>query len=482
MKYLVVLCAASLIAAPVQVALAAPASEGQPSGASQPPLRNGEGGGRGSVAQAATIRPGETLDIQIAGDTALSKNYTVDAAGQITLDLIGAVTVAGRTPAQVAADLQTRLSRFLKLRSVTVRPVAAAAQEVTVTGAVVTPGVVRLRPGSGLLDLLAMVGGLAPSADPSKATLVRRGEEKQLPLNIEALLKGDLAQNTPLSDGDIIQIPRRELASCQIFGEVRQPGTKAINGSPTILDAIMECGGFTERADRTRITITRKGLPEPIAIDLEQALAGDSGSLVTLQAGDVVQVGARLVVGVGGEVRTPGQFMVRAGGTLMEAISMAGGFGPDADRDAIQVTHRDGTTDTFKLSGVTTVVGGPELRQGDLLIVGRSQPQVVMVNGPVRAPGAVRYQKDMKLTELLMGVGLAETADWKKIRLVRGEGDKRQVIAFNLEAYLKNSKLENPALQPNDQVFVEMRRASNNRSVVRRLLEVMPLAGLFFRF
>ena len=127
MKYLVVLCAASLIAAPVQVALAAPAR---------------------AVAEVATIRPGETLDIQIAGDTALSKNYTVDAAGQITLDLIGAVTVAGRTPAQVAADLQTRLSRFLKLRSVTVRPVAAATQDVTVTGAVVTPGVVRLRPGS----------------------------------------------------------------------------------------------------------------------------------------------------------------------------------------------------------------------------------------------------------------------------------------------------------------------------------------------
>jgi protein involved in polysaccharide export with SLBB domain len=88
----------------------------------------------------------------------------------------------------------------------------------------------------------------------------------------------------------------------------------------------------------------------------------------------------------------------------------------------------------------------------------------------------------MKITDALMGSGgLQENARWKEIRVVRGgDEEKRQILVFNLEGYLKSPEKDNLALQPGDQIFVEARRQGNGKTVLQRLFEVLPLANLFF--
>jgi protein involved in polysaccharide export with SLBB domain len=280
---------------------------------------------------ASSIRVGDTLDVQVAGEPGLSKSYLVDAAGQITLDLVGTLVVTGRTTDQVVEELGRRLSRFLKLPpTVTVTASTPQRNEVIVTGEVVRPGTVKLRAGDTLLDALASVGGLGPNADVPRASLVRRGQMQPQPLMEEALLKGDLSHNMALVVGDIIQVPKREPASFQVMGEVKQPGTRLINGTATVLDAILAAGGLTERADRSQVTLTRRGQTEAIQIDLEQVLAGGNGANHALQAGDVLSVGSRMPIQVVGEVRTPGERLLRHGGTLMEAV-LRPGRGPSRD-------------------------------------------------------------------------------------------------------------------------------------------------------
>lgn len=460
MKFLAVFCALWLAAVP---ALAAPL---QPSSSSVP---------------SAVIRPGDTLEIQVASETGLSKSYTVDASGNITVEMVGQVPAAGRTADQLAQELRTRLGRFLKQPTLTVALSAPARQEVLITGEVLRPGAVKLRPGDGLLDALAIVGGLGPRADGTRATLVRRGQAQPQPINAELLLKGDLSQNLSLNDGDIIQVPKREAATYQVVGEVRQPGTRALDGTVRLLDAIVASGGLTDRADRSRVTLSRKDQKQSTLIDLDQVLAGDSSVNVTIQPGDLLSVGARSIIQVGGEVRTPGAQLLRNGGTLMEAILQAGGFGPDADRAAIQITHRDGKSETVTLAEVNGLIGGPALQAGDLVLVGHSKPQVVTVIGAVRTPGQMRYQSGMKITDALLASGLLESAQWKQIRVMRGEdGPGRKMLMFNLEAYLKAPQTANLPLQGGDQIFVEAQRRSGGPGGLQKLLQFLPLANLFF--
>jgi polysaccharide export outer membrane protein len=462
MKCLAVLCGMSLwlSAAPTFAAAGAPAAP--------------------ATAAPAAIRAGGMLDIRVAGEPTLTKSYAVDASGHISVDMVGQLTVAGRTPDQVAEELRTRLKEYVKDPVVTVAAVAPSQQVVIMTGDVMRQGPLQLRPGDGVLEALAAVGGLGPNADIARASLVRRGQPRPLPLSIEALMKGDLTQNTPLQDGDIVEIPHRQIPTFLVRGEVKAPGYKALDSNTHLLDAVSATGGLTPLADRTRITLTHKTQTAPIVVDLDRLLAGETSVNVPIQPDDVLMVSPKMVLQVQGEVLKTGDILLRNGGTLMEAISAAGGFRPDADHAAIQITHKDGATEPASLADVTGITGGPELHPGDVVVVGHGKPaEYITLFGAIRNPSPVKYVNGMKITEVLMTAGLSENSKWKEIRVLRGgDSPDRKILLFNLEAYLKAPKTQNLALQPGDQIFVEAQR--HKQGILQKMLEVLPLANLFF--
>src|SRR5438132_1614362 len=94
----------------------------------------------------APVRVGGILDIRVAGEPGLSKSYIVDAAGHITLDMVGQIMAAGQTPDQIAAELRTRLKQYVKEPTVTVAVITPLRQDVLVTGEVLRPNPVQLRP------------------------------------------------------------------------------------------------------------------------------------------------------------------------------------------------------------------------------------------------------------------------------------------------------------------------------------------------
>jgi protein involved in polysaccharide export with SLBB domain len=379
----------------------------------------------------------------------------------------------------VAQELKTRLGRYLMRQDVIVTSSTPVRREVLVTGEVLRPGAVPLRQGDALLDALGAAGGVTPAADAVHATLVRRGQPKPEPLQIDLLLKGDLTRNLSLNDGDIIQVPKKEIASYQVLGQVKSPGTRPLVGPIHVLDALLEAG-LTDRADRNRVMLTRKGQAQPIAIDLDQLFKGDTAANALIEADDVVTVGSRVVVQVAGEVKDPGLKLMRNGGTVMECVAVSGGFTLDSDRTQIQVTHRDGTTETCSLADVKTLIGGPVVKEEDTIIVGRVKPQFVTLNGAVRKEGQIPFRSSLKVTDVLMAAGLQENAKWKEIRVYRGEdGPGRKILVFNLEDYLKKPQATNLALEAGDRIFVEA-QPRRKPGLFQKLIQAAPLASLFF--
>ena len=75
----------------------------------------------------------------------------------------------------------------------------------------------------------------------------------------DLFLKGDSRLNIPLEPNDIVNIPAEKTVLIYVFGQVRKPGALEVKKSniPTLLQAIAQAGGFSERASKARVLIKR---------------------------------------------------------------------------------------------------------------------------------------------------------------------------------------------------------------------------------
>jgi polysaccharide export outer membrane protein len=124
-----------------------------------------------------------------------------------------------------------------------------------------------------------------------------------------------------------------------MMGEVKQPGSLQFTGSMTLLEALARVGSTTERAGMEAIVIRPPagsatpptGLnpnspnAETIRVDLASLQTGALAQNIVLRAGDTVFVPRAATVFVSGHVKTPGEYAIRTGMTVRQAIALAGG-------------------------------------------------------------------------------------------------------------------------------------------------------------
>ncbi|MBI5067377.1 MAG: polysaccharide biosynthesis/export family protein [Deltaproteobacteria bacterium] len=111
------------------------------------------------------IAEGDVLGIRVFGQESLSGSVRVRSDGKISLPFVNEHQAARLTPAALAGQLQAALKTFLVNPVVVVSLEERHPSQVSVLGAVVVPGLYPLRPGSGVLQLVALAGGLTRFAD-----------------------------------------------------------------------------------------------------------------------------------------------------------------------------------------------------------------------------------------------------------------------------------------------------------------------------
>ncbi len=114
---------------------------------------------------AYVIAEGDLLGIRVYGQEGLSGAVRVRSDGKISLPFVNEHQAARLTPTALAGLLQASLKTFLVNPVVVVSLEERHASQVSVVGAVVLPGVYPLKPGTGVLQALALAGGLTPFAD-----------------------------------------------------------------------------------------------------------------------------------------------------------------------------------------------------------------------------------------------------------------------------------------------------------------------------
>ena len=168
----------------------------------------------------------DLLEIKVFGVDQLSSTVRVDPRGQVTLPLIGPVTVAGLT-AQGAESLIAALLResYLQNPQVSLFIKEYTTQRVTVEGAVNRPGVYPLRGASTLLTSLALAGGPARMAETTQVMLFRpdgTGRRVATVHNLDLIRTGQIDDPTVLND-DLIVVNRtasRVVLRDSLFGDM----------------------------------------------------------------------------------------------------------------------------------------------------------------------------------------------------------------------------------------------------------------------
>jgi polysaccharide export outer membrane protein len=121
------------------------------------------------------IGPFDQVSIEVYGLPELSRSVQVDASGQVSLPLVGAVKASGKTPAQLGEEYAAGLrGRYIRSPQVTVNLTDTVSQTVSVGGAVGTPGIYPVIGRMTLMRAISRAAGVSEFAKESEVVIYRR--------------------------------------------------------------------------------------------------------------------------------------------------------------------------------------------------------------------------------------------------------------------------------------------------------------------
>jgi polysaccharide export outer membrane protein len=159
------------------------------------------------------IGAGDGLNISVWRNPELSMSVPVRPDGKVTAPLIDEIVAQGKTPTELAREVEKALSKYVRDPIVTVIVtsfVGPYSEQIRVVGEAAKPQVLPFKQKMTILDVMIAVGGLTDFADGNGATLVRASEgNKQYTVRLKDLIKrGDVSANVEMKPGDILIIPQ----------------------------------------------------------------------------------------------------------------------------------------------------------------------------------------------------------------------------------------------------------------------------------
>ena len=160
------------------------------------------------------LGPSDVIRVSVWHNPDLSADVTVRPDGTIALPLVGEIPAAGRSAAQVKAEISKKLQTFVKddANNVTVSVTAINSYRFVVNGNVEHTGVFASNRYVTVSEAVALAGGPNRFANPDETVIIRldpsTNGKKRIPIDYPAILKGTHPeQDLPLVAGDVVYVP-----------------------------------------------------------------------------------------------------------------------------------------------------------------------------------------------------------------------------------------------------------------------------------
>jgi polysaccharide export outer membrane protein len=159
------------------------------------------------------LGPGDSINVFVWGNPEVSGSFPIRPDGKVTMHLAEDLQASGRTPTQLAREIEKILAKYIQDPVVTVTMgsgIGPYDQQIRVLGQAVKPQSLSYREHMSLVDLMIAVGGITDFADGNRASILRvvDGKPQQYGVRLEDLLKdGDVSVNVDILPGDVLIIP-----------------------------------------------------------------------------------------------------------------------------------------------------------------------------------------------------------------------------------------------------------------------------------
>jgi protein involved in polysaccharide export with SLBB domain len=252
------------------------------------------------------LKIGDELEISVLDEPEMTKNVTILPDGRLTYLLVGEVPAEGKTIEELRKVLEKQLIEYFKDPKVSVIAQKVHLEEMepgfaSAMGALKSPGKFEIYKGETITGIVARAGGFLFVTDNLggrtlanlKASYISRNGKK-LPIDFYGLFEeGKMEYDIKIEPGDFVYIANAQTEQIYVLGEVNTPRLVSYNRNITLVEAISGSGGFTEKAQRSRVIVIRGegGEESHINVDVEALLLGDlKEQNIALKSGDIVYV------------------------------------------------------------------------------------------------------------------------------------------------------------------------------------------------
>ena len=430
---------------------------------------------------------GDQLNINVWGGSQDTYQVTVNNDGQIMINDLGPIYIAGMTYDEATRKIKERLSLIYKdmrgehpntfaqinmgqLRSI----------QINVVGEINTPGTYTLPVTSTVFNALYLSGGPTKKGSFRNIKVIRDDKIfKDIDI-YEYLINADASNNIQLQDEDVIYVPTYTTL-VSVKNGFKRSGMFEMKKEEHLNDIISFAGGFKDDASLNSIQLNRKTQQGLAIIDVDFK----DINLTTLVNGDILSAGKiksiyKNRVVIAGAVFSPGEYECSEGLMLSKLILKADSITPGAflNRATIIRLNPDSTTYNIPFN-VESILNGRSdiaLQPEDSVIIKSyndlRETEKITVRGEVLKPGVYPYHQNMTLEDVVfMAGGLKESSDTTYIEVARRlsyeeAADLNDTLA-HIYSFSINRKLEikgnNPGftLRPYDEIY--FRRAPGFR-------------------
>jgi protein involved in polysaccharide export with SLBB domain len=441
------------------------------------------------------IGPGDTIQVQLIGNTKGRYSLVVGRDGRINFPELGPIAVGGRRFEDIRADLETRVRQQMIGTQASIGIGELRSIRVFVLGDAQVPGSYTVSGLSTITNALFVSGGVKKIGSLRNIHLKRSGRTVTTLDLYDLLLRGDTSADVRLLPGDVIFVPPVG-TTVGLGGEVRRPAIYELKKEASASELLQLGGGLTPEADPKLATIDRVNDDRGrVTIDVD--LSSATGQAQLLRAGDTLRVPAirpllEQSVTLNGFVYRPGEYQFKPGMRLADVIPSIDELKPNADQRYILVRRElppDRRIRVFSANleqalADRTSTANFELAPRDQIFVfdlesGRDrvieplmrelrmhsridQPtQEVSVAGRIKVPGQYPLEPGMRVSDLLRAGGSLDEAAYggqaelTRYEVVDGESRQAELIKIDLRQVLAGDPAADLTLQPFDYLVVK---------------------------
>lgn len=175
---------------------------------------------RPGPASSVALGSGDIVEIKFAYAPQFDQTETVRPDGKIELQLVGEISVQGKTPSQLRDELMNLYAKQLKHPQLAVFVRGFYDRRIYVGGEVKKPGAVLMPRQMSVLDAVMNAGGFnRETAETTNVVVVRNidGQIRGEALNLKGALRGETTNSFYLKPGDIVYVPSTPIVNVDLW-------------------------------------------------------------------------------------------------------------------------------------------------------------------------------------------------------------------------------------------------------------------------